>query len=151
MPESSAFVVREQDVETLESPTRKLWLIADASDCCGALGANRLRLETGAAGAKLHYHEKSSEAFYVLDGRLDMVIGNEKQVVEKGGFVVIPPRMPHAFSAAPESIADVLVILVPGVDRFGYFRSLPRLLRGDMDPAEREQIAARYDVHVVGD
>lgn len=60
-------------------------------------------------------------------------------------------RAPNRPSAENRSIADGRVIMVPGVDRPGYFRSLPRALRGDMDKAEIAQIAARYDVHVVGD
>lgn len=149
MPESIAFVAHERDIETIDGNGTRLWLVADASDCCGALGANRLRLEAGAAGAKLHYHERSSEAFYVLEGCLELVIEGGKVLLGKGGYAVVPPRVKHSFAAAPGQVADVLITLVPGVDRFEYFRMLPRLLRGEVDEQTLRQIPQRFDVHLV--
>jgi mannose-6-phosphate isomerase-like protein (cupin superfamily) len=149
MTESTAFVVHERDAEIIDGRGTRLWLIADASDCCGALGANRLRLEAGAAGAKMHYHERSSEAFHVLEGSLEMTIDDERILVGKGGYVVIPPGMKHSFAAAPGCIADVFITLVPGVDRFEYFRMLPRLMRGEVDEATLRDLPTRYDVHLV--
>ena len=149
MPEPMPFVVHERNAETINGDGSRLWLVADASDCCGALGANRLRLEAGAAGAKTHYHERSSEAFYVLEGWFEMVMEGRKILLETGDYVVVPPGAKHAFAAAPGCVADVLITLVPGVDRFDYFRLLPKLMRGEVDQEDLKQIAARYDVHLV--
>lgn len=149
MQEPTVFVAHEQDSETIDGNGSRLWLVADASDCCGALGANRLRLEAGAAGARMHYHERSSEAFYVLEGSFEMVIDGKQILLEKGGYVVVPPRAKHSFAAAPGCIADVFITLVPGVDRFDYFRMLPTLMRGDIDENTLKQIPVRYDVHLV--
>lgn len=149
MTESTAFVVHERNTEIIEGKGTRLWLIADASDCCGALGANRLRLEAGAAGAKMHYHERSSEAFYVLEGSLEMTIDGDRVVVGKGGYAVVPPGAAHSFAAAPGCVADVFITLVPGVDRFEYFRLLPKLVRGEVDEATLRELPTRYDVHLV--
>lgn len=149
MPEPTPFVVHERHTETIDGHGSRLWLVADASDCCGALGANRLRLEAGAAGAKTHYHERSSEAFYVLEGRFEMVVDGEKILLEKGGYVVVPPGAKHAFAAAPGCVADVFITLVPGVDRFDYFRMLPKLMRGEVGEDALKEIGVRYDVHLV--
>ncbi|KRD75575.1 cupin domain-containing protein [Lysobacter sp. Root983] len=144
-----AYLVQERDAEIIAGNGSRLWLLADASDCCGALGANRLRLEAGAAGAKPHYHARSSEAFYVLDGVLRMVVDGEAVSVERGGLVVIPPGVVHSFGAGPDAVADVLVTLTPGVDRFDYFRLLPKILRGEADPRALDEAPQRYDVHFV--
>ena len=53
MSKQRAFVIQQQAAETIAGNGTQLWLLADASDCCGALGANRLRLEAGAAGVAL--------------------------------------------------------------------------------------------------
>jgi mannose-6-phosphate isomerase-like protein (cupin superfamily) len=113
------------------------------------LGANRLTLGPGRDGAKPHYHALSTELFYVLDGTMAFVLGEETATVAKGGLVVMPPGLPHAFGAAPGVGADLLAVLTPGVERFGYFRQLGRVQHG-LEPfggllPEQE----RYDVHFV--
>ena len=150
MARSSALIVRSQAAETIAGDSPRLWLLADASDCCGALGANRLRLDAGAAGAKTHYHRKSSEAFYVLEGVLEMVIDGETVVLRENDYAVIPPEVPHSFRATAQTGADVFITLVPGIDRFEYFRLLPSIMRGDLDEQALRAIHDRFDVHFVG-
>ena len=36
--------------------------------------------------------------------------------------MVVPPDTAHAFATAPGRAADFLIVLVPGLERFGYFR-----------------------------
>ncbi|WP_083255205.1 cupin domain-containing protein [Amycolatopsis orientalis] len=144
---NDAWVVQELDAETIESPA--LWLLADSGHTGGLLGANRLYLRAGEPGTKPHFHEKSAEAFYVLDGTLRMLVGTELITVDKGGYVVVPPGVRHAFAAPPELAADVLITLTPGIERFGYFRALPEILRGDLPLDEVDRIHERYDVHFV--
>ncbi|MGW4833543.1 cupin domain-containing protein [Amycolatopsis japonica] len=144
---NEAWVMHEKDAEVVERPA--LRLLADGEHTGGLLGANRLSLRPGEPGTKPHYHRKSAEAFYVLDGALRMLVGDETITVERGGYVVIPPGVRHAFAAPPEIGADVLITLAPGVDRFGYFRVLPEILRGNVAPEEVERLHERYDVHFV--
>ncbi len=144
---SDVWVVREEDAEVIEKPA--LWLLADSGHTGGYLGANRLYLRAGEPGTKPHYHEKSAEAFYVLDGTLRMLVGTDVVTVDRGGYVVVPPGVRHAFAAPPETSADVLITLAPGVERFDYFRVLPEILRGNFAPEEVDRIHERYDVHFV--
>ncbi|UVS82432.1 cupin domain-containing protein [Actinokineospora sp. UTMC 2448] len=143
----NAWVVQAEDVERVTEPD--LWLLADSSHTGGMLGANRLSLEAGAAGAKPHFHQRSAEAFYVISGALRMLIDTELVTVGQGGYVVIPPGTPHAFAAAPDSPADVLITLAPGVERFAYFRMLPEILNGTLPEDEVARIHQRFDVHFV--
>ncbi|WP_345602459.1 cupin domain-containing protein [Pseudonocardia adelaidensis] len=140
-------MIQARDAETVESPT--LWLLADGSHTGGLLGANRLYLQAGAPGTKPHYHERSAEAFYVLDGALRMLVGTELVTVDRGGYVVIPARVRHAFAASPDTFADLFITLVPGVERFGYFRLLPEILRGNLPDGEVARVHEQYDVHFV--
>lgn len=99
-------------------------LLADAGQTGGALGANRLTLGEGADGARPHLHKLSSELFYVVDGTMEFFLDGAMTTMSAGGLVVVPPRMPHAFGAAPGSTADLIAVLTPGIERFGYFRAL---------------------------
>jgi mannose-6-phosphate isomerase-like protein (cupin superfamily) len=120
-------------------------LLADG----GAVSANTLVLGVGADGARPHLHRTSSELFYVLEGTMLFSLNGELAEVGKGGLVVIPPDMPHAFGAADGSAAKVLAVLSPGIERFGYFQRLAAISRGEagFDSLLPEQ--DRYDVHFV--
>ncbi|MFB9686777.1 cupin domain-containing protein [Amycolatopsis plumensis] len=142
-----AWVVQAKDAETIENPA--LWLLADSSDTGGLLGANRLFLRAGEPGTKPHYHRKSAEAFYVLGGELLMLVGTELVTLHEGGLAVVPAGVRHAFAAPEETFADVFITLVPGVERFGYFRLLPKILSGELPEDGVARIHEEYDVHFV--
>ncbi|MEI5102351.1 cupin domain-containing protein [Streptomyces sp. PmtG] len=122
-------------------------LLADAADTGGALGANRLTLGEGADGARPHLHARSTELFYVLDGTLAFYLDGTTVTVGRGGLVVVPPGMPHAFGAVAGATADLLAVLTPGVDRFDYFRTLGRIQHGLDSFARLLPEQDRYDVH----
>ncbi|WP_426363942.1 cupin domain-containing protein [Streptomyces sp. E-08] len=143
-----ALVVQPEEAERIDLPHGGGFrLLADARHTGGALGANRLLLGEGAAGARPHFHALSTELFYVLDGVMRFTLAGGTTTVAAGGLVSVPPGTPHSFGAAPGSAAELLVVLAPGVDRFGYFRSLGRVQHGleSFDGLLAEQ--DRYDVH----
>ncbi|MDP4511047.1 cupin domain-containing protein [Nonomuraea turcica] len=144
---ADALVLEPHDAEYVALPGGGgFQLLADASDAGGALAANRLSLGKGANGAAPHHHELSTELFYVLDGTVEFLLDDQVITVGPGGLVVIPPRMPHAFGATPATTAS-LVVLTPGIDRFGYFRALGRIQHG-LEPFDSLlPLQERYDVH----
>jgi len=144
---ADTWVRREEDAEVVEELS--LWMLADSSHTNGVLGANRLLLQAGAAGAKPHYHRQSAEAFYVLGGTLEMLVDSSLISVGKGGYVVVPPGVHHAFGAAAGDLADLFITLTPGIERFEYFRLLPKVLRGELPAQQLTEIHERYDVHFV--
>ncbi|MGW5589416.1 cupin domain-containing protein [Streptomyces sp. NPDC003857] len=118
-------------------------LLADG----GAVSASRLTLATGADGAPPHHHKLSHELFYVLDGKMLFRLGDTLTTVGKGGLVVVPPGLPHVFGAAEGEVADVVVVLSPGIERFGYFEQLAAISRGEAEFASLLPEQRRYDVH----
>jgi mannose-6-phosphate isomerase-like protein (cupin superfamily) len=143
-----ALVVQPNDAQFVALPGGGGFeLLADASGTGGALGANRLVLGEGSDGARPHYHDRSSELFYVLDGMAQFLLGDRLTTVSRGGLVVIPPRMPHAFGATPGATADLLVVLAPGIERFDYFRALGRVQHGLEAADSLLPLQERYDVY----
>ncbi|WP_167352417.1 cupin domain-containing protein [Nocardia caishijiensis] len=114
---------------------------SDASD--GTVSTLEVTLDQGADGAAPHYHTRSDELFYVADGELQVMAGDRILTVGAGGSLVVPRRMPHAFGATPDSGARVLIALMPGVQRFDYFRLLDRLTKGTA--THEEFLAAQED------
>jgi len=62
-------------------------------------------------------------------------------------WVVVPPNMAHAFGAAPGHAADCLILIAPGLERFGYFRLLERLSKGEATLADLMASQELYDNH----
>ena len=44
---------------------------------------------------RAHYHEDMDEIFIILNGKVEITIGNEREILEKGDAVVIPERAIH--------------------------------------------------------
>ncbi len=45
--------------------------------------------------AELHYHEKTTEIYYILNGSGTMVLDNEHAALEPGVVIQIPPGVKH--------------------------------------------------------
>jgi quercetin dioxygenase-like cupin family protein len=56
-------------------------------------------LEAG-AGAPLHAHKDVDEVFIVVEGTLDLRLGDERHLVPPNHTIAIPAGVPHAFAAA---------------------------------------------------
>jgi mannose-6-phosphate isomerase-like protein (cupin superfamily) len=138
-----AVVVHGEDAETLGDAARAaVGLLADARDTGGAVSAVRVTLGDGADGAQPHRHGRSAELFFVLGGRAQMLAGDAVVLAGRGDLVVVPHGLSHAFGAVAGSGADLLVVLVPGIDRFDYFRLLER---GALGEATSEQLTAAQE------
>jgi mannose-6-phosphate isomerase-like protein (cupin superfamily) len=153
MPESTServLVVRAAKAEVLEAdPTSVITLLADAEDTGGRLTSNLTHFEPGNAGAPPHHHTRGAEFFYILDGSLQMLLGDEVSVFGKGDLVVVPPGVHHAFAPAAGASADVLIVFAPGTERFEYYRLLDQLHQGHASAQDVFDTQDRFDNHYV--
>ena len=125
------------------------FLLADADVTGGHLSSHRVALATGADSAVPHYHSGSSELFYVLDGRLDVLVGSEVQTADAGDLLIVPPGLNHAFGAHAGSTAEALIIITPGVQRFEYFHLVERTRAGLEPPETLRGTQERFDTFFV--
>ena len=61
----------------------------------------------------LHTHPAEEETFYVLDGEALMHLDGEQRPITAGGFVSVPPGVPHAYLVTSET-ARTLILITPG-------------------------------------
>jgi len=144
---NKSVIVRGSEAEVVGAPQAKVTLLADASATGGALSTVRVTLEKGADGARPHRHEHSAEMFYVLNGAVRLLSGTDIVRAEQGDLIVVPPRMPHAFSAEPGTGTELLIVIAPGVERFEYFRQLRRIARGEEPPESLRDVQKLYDTY----
>lgn len=142
-------LVRRDEAEVLGPAPGTMRLLADVPATGGFLSCHRSTLGRGQDGAAPHHHRASAEMFFILDGRLQVLAGDEVVIAEEGDLLVVPPHTTHAFAAAPDSGADVLIVLAPGVERFDYFRLLDRVRLGQADAQEIQHTQELFDNHFV--
>ena len=70
------------------------------------------------AGAPLHYHE-ADELIVILDGTVQVRLGDERREVGPEHTLAIPARVPHAFSAVGSGGARILTFF-PVPDPFAH-------------------------------
>jgi quercetin dioxygenase-like cupin family protein len=93
----------------------------------------------------LHTHERHADAFYALEGELEVAISETETVLlGPGGFAVAPPGAIHAFGV-PER-ARFLNIHAPGVNFAAYLRKIVALAEKGQKPSR--ELFERFDMHV---
>ena len=90
-----------------------------------------------------HVHHGSDEAFYVLDGEIEVLDGAERRILAAGELAVIPAGTVHTFANRGPGQTRILVVMTPEIDAL-----ITALHRGQTGPAA-EAIWARYNASVV--
>jgi quercetin dioxygenase-like cupin family protein len=102
-------------------------------------------VETAPMG-DLHTHKRHADAFYVLQGELEVALSEtETALLGPGGFAVAPPGAVHAFGVPQR--ARFLNIHAPGMGFASYLREIVALgARGEKPTRE---LFERFDIHVL--
>jgi quercetin dioxygenase-like cupin family protein len=94
---------------------------ADAASTNGMFGLVEM---SGGPGTEppLHVHANEDEFFYVLEGRLKVIRGDEQMILEAGDSAFLPRNVAHTFTISSDQ-ARWLVYITPGGFE-GYFQTL---------------------------
>ncbi len=71
---------------------------ATGKETDGYFGLFELVMEPGANGASPHIHKKLTEIFYVVEGEIELVLGDRRIVAEPKTFMLVPENISHGFS-----------------------------------------------------
>ncbi len=67
----------------------------------------------------LHVHHTEDEAFFILEGTIQGVIGDESLIAGPGSFVWLPRDVPHGYKVVGDEQVRTLAMTIPsGFDRF---------------------------------
>ena len=96
-------------------------------------------------GPPPHTHAREDETFYVLDGRVDFRLGDERVTAGPGDFVNVPRGRVHNFHNAGTDVARLILTFTPaGIERF-FEETLERALDPTQPPPDNvDEVAARY-------
>lgn len=107
---------------------------AVGADTHGHLGLFEMTQEPGGMGAAPHLHREMEEMFYVLEGEVEILVGDKIVKGQPGAFVLVPRGTTHAFTNRSNKRAKLLIMFCPGGDREGYFQGLAELTKNGQKP-----------------
>jgi mannose-6-phosphate isomerase-like protein (cupin superfamily) len=142
---SAGIVVRGTAAELLEFPGgSSMRLLGEGIGTDPTVTVHSAILRHGTEGASPHHHRATTELIYVLDGSLQILVGDRVLSAVAGDVVVIPPRVTHAFAAAGGDV-EILDVTTPGAERFEHFRRLCLVARGCADPTTLAEGQSSHD------
>lgn len=94
---------------------------------------------SGTIAATPHVHYGHEEAYYVIEGAVTFLVGDESVSVEAGSFVLVPRKTMHAFRSDGE--ARILILHSPGGFEAYFRKAFPLLLKGELDTETRDALA----------
>jgi quercetin dioxygenase-like cupin family protein len=138
LPRSAAIVRRAGEGETFSGPNHTVRVKAALPELC----VFESDLGPGWAGPSVHLHRAHIDAFYVLDGVVELELDGASHTLERGGFVAVEPGVPHTFHNRGDRPARILNLHAPGMRFDEYIRGLHTGEGG-------REFAERYDVYEV--
>jgi mannose-6-phosphate isomerase-like protein (cupin superfamily) len=90
-------------------------------------------LDAGQPGPGPHSHEANEELFYVVEGTMSFLIGEEWGEAPRGSFLRVPAGTTHDFENRGDVRAGVLNVFIPG----GFEILMPRIV-GYMETASED-------------
>jgi quercetin dioxygenase-like cupin family protein len=118
LPRSDAVVCRDGEGELLENDWRRIWILAARPELCVFV----FDVAPGYVGPDPHLHRRHVDAFYVLDGALELELDGERIDAPAGTFTAATPGVVHTFRNTGDERVRVLNIHAPGMRFDEYFR-----------------------------
>lgn len=109
---SKPFVVAPGQGELTWSLNHLTTLKAGHTQTNGAIGVMEVLVDRNGEPPP-HVHHGEDEAFYVLEGKVTVYVGDEVLDAPTGAFVFAPRDVPHRFSVDSQQ-ATLLVLMTPG-------------------------------------
>ena len=100
----------------------------------GHFGLFEYTMEPNTAGPGCHIHRETAEIFYVVEGEVELVVGDETLTAQAGTTALVPTEVVHAFSNTSSRQLVLLIMFCPADSREKYFEGLAELTAGGQRP-----------------
>lgn len=95
-----------------------------------------------------HMHENEDEVFQVMEGQVEMSIGDKTTILNTGDLIFCPKGIPHSWKVVGEVKAKAMLSIFPaGIEAM--FEELSQLPAGPPDFDKVVQICGKYKVRIV--
>jgi len=149
---AGAMVVRSGKGQTFRwGPNGTVRIIAGASTTDRSFSIVE-STEPPGGGAPLHVHHGEAEAFYILEGAIQLTCGDETVTAHPGDFVYTPKDVPHKFVVTGDTPARMLMLFSsPGFERFFAEGGSPldQPPAGPPNPDAFRELVEKYDMELL--
>ena len=135
--------------KTVPVPGHKLTHKVGGADTGGAY--SMMEVELVGDGPPLHLHKNEDEAFYVLEGEVKVLLGEQTITAAAGSFVFIPRGTVHSWCRSGPEPAKMLGIFNPAGFELFFDEAV------DLDVTDTESyiakanaLAEKYNMEIVG-
>jgi mannose-6-phosphate isomerase-like protein (cupin superfamily) len=125
-------------------------LLVSSDDTAGAWCLLDYQAPPGFSGPHFHYHAKTTEVFYVIEGKLDVHFDQLERSLEVGELVRVAPGMMHRWGNPHTQPVHFGVLFSPGGGMENYFSELQQIVQSaptyplpDMTPVIK--LGERFD------
>ncbi len=98
------------------------------------------------SGNRLHVHQHEDEVVHVLEGAIDIRVGDQKLQAVAGGVAHLPKRIPHALYNPLKIRSQYLAIAVPGRMENFFDELSAAQAAGSLNDAEHRRISLKYGI-----
>lgn len=130
-------IVHGDDVSRMPFPGHDTALLADAASTPGAAAVLELDLPPRTFGAPPHIHAREDEFFYVVQGQVEFLDRDQRQLAGPGSLVVLPRGHLHGFWNPTDTPAKMLLIVTPGEFASFFDDVVAEIERTNADTPER--------------
>ena len=88
-----------------------------------------------------HFHHAEDEAFYVLAGQFEFVVGETSFTATTGAFAFAPRGTVHAFTNTGQEVGRMLITVTSGMQHEGFMREVGELTERRGSQLELSQLA----------
>jgi quercetin dioxygenase-like cupin family protein len=97
-------------------------------------------------GVALHVHEREDELVYLLEGEIEVTLGNQKMKAVPGVMALLPRGIPHGFTNIGNKPSRLLDTILPG-QLDNYFVELAALYAaGDPSEEQSDALSRKYRI-----
>jgi mannose-6-phosphate isomerase-like protein (cupin superfamily) len=132
-------------------PTGKIRILAGASSTDRSFSVVEC-IEPPGSGAPLHVHHGEAEAFYILEGTVELKCGEGTATARPGDFVYTPKDVAHKFTVVGDKPARLLMMFSrPGFEMFFAEGGSPinKPVAGPPDVASFRRLVEKYDMELL--
>ncbi len=143
------FILAQGEGKIILVPGHKVTIKLNGEDTDGAFSL--LEVELTGDGPPQHIHKTEDETFYVLEGEVKFLLGDNTSIAKAGTFVYIPRGVRHAFCRIDKKNAKLLATFTPA----GFEKFFEDAIDLDVTDTEAyvdkgKELAEKYNMEIVG-
>lgn len=142
-------ILRRNEGHAHPGPFSNLVVKAPGKATGGMYSLHEETIQPGDDGPPVHTHVDQEEAFYVLEGELTLVVGDDIFEAGPGTFALVPAGWRHGFANRSNQVARVLGIFSPrGFDEG--FEEIGALIESGVAANEVRSLGEKWGVVITG-